>query len=85
MTTLPGPWPPKRAARLVRFDHAARQLAAGHRAAQVAMEGGYTDQAHLHRDIVAFTGATPTTVAAAPWRVLVAVDRDHVAAGTSDP
>ena len=25
------------------------------------------DQSHLHRDVRAFTGATPTAIAAAPW------------------
>ncbi|MEU6233516.1 helix-turn-helix domain-containing protein [Kitasatospora sp. NPDC047058] len=58
---------PKRAARLVRFDHAAHRLAAGHTAALVAAEAGYVDQSHLHRDILAFAGVTPTAVAAAPW------------------
>jgi AraC-like DNA-binding protein len=58
---------PKRAAQLVRFDHAAHRLAAGHDAARVAAEGGYADQSHLHRDVVAFTGATPAAVARAPW------------------
>ncbi|TDD33563.1 AraC family transcriptional regulator [Actinomadura sp. KC06] len=59
--------PPKRAARLVRFDHAAHRLAAGEDAARVAAETGYADQPHLHRDVVAFTGATPAAVAAEPW------------------
>jgi AraC-like DNA-binding protein len=58
---------PKRAARLVRFDHAAHDLAAGRPAAQVAAEGGYADQSHLHRDVLSFTGATPTALAIAPW------------------
>ncbi|KOG61471.1 AraC family transcriptional regulator [Streptomyces varsoviensis] len=58
---------PKRAARLVRFDHAAHRLAAGHSAGSVAVESGYADQSHLHRDVMAFTGATPTAVSAAPW------------------
>jgi AraC-like DNA-binding protein len=58
---------PKRAAQLVRFDHAAHRLAAGHRAARVAAEGGFADQSHLHRDVMAFAGVTPTAVAAAPW------------------
>ncbi|WP_225728214.1 MULTISPECIES: AraC family transcriptional regulator [unclassified Nocardia] len=56
--------PPKRAAKLVRFDHAARRLAAGHSAALIAAECGYVDQAHLHRDVMAFTGTTPKTLAA---------------------
>ena len=58
---------PKRAARLVRFDHAAHRLAAGHSAALVAADSGFADQSHLNRDVMAFTGMTPTTVASAPW------------------
>jgi AraC-like DNA-binding protein len=58
---------PKRAARLVRFDHAAHLLAAGEAAASVAAESGYADQSHLHREVRTFTGLTPTTVAIAPW------------------
>ncbi|MFD8690368.1 helix-turn-helix domain-containing protein [Streptomyces sp. NPDC059651] len=55
--------PPKRAGRLVRFDHAAHRLVAGVGAARVAADAGYTDQSHLHRDVMAFTGATPSAVA----------------------
>ncbi|MER7684551.1 helix-turn-helix domain-containing protein [Streptomyces sp. NPDC097610] len=55
--------PPKRAVRLARFDHAAHRLVAGEGAAQVAADAGYADQSHLHRDVRAFTGATPATVA----------------------
>ncbi|MET0414904.1 MAG: helix-turn-helix domain-containing protein [Actinoplanes sp.] len=58
---------PKRAARLVRFDHAAHLLAAGQDAAGVAAAGGYADQSHLHRETRALTGLTPAAVAAAPW------------------
>ncbi len=58
---------PKHAARLVRFDHAAHRLAAGHSAAMVAADSGYADQSHLHHDIIAFAGMTPTAVASAPW------------------
>ncbi|WP_245192002.1 helix-turn-helix domain-containing protein [Amycolatopsis azurea] len=58
---------PKRAIRLVRFDHAAHLLAAGHASADVAAECGYADQSHLHREVKAFTGQTPSAVAAAPW------------------
>ena len=58
---------PKRAVRLVRFDHAARLLAAGHAAAGVAAASGYVDQSHLHRETMALAGLTPTAVAAAPW------------------
>ena len=59
--------PPKRAAKLVRFDHAAHRLVAGEGAARVASDGGYADQSHLHRDVMTFTGVTPTTVAGEPW------------------
>ncbi len=58
---------PKRAAQLVRFDHAAHLLAAGHAPASVAAESGYVDQSHLHREVKAFAGLTPTAVAVAPW------------------
>ena len=57
---------PKRAAQLIRFDHAAHRLAAGHSAALVAAESGYADQSHLHRDVTAFAGLTPAAVAVAP-------------------
>lgn len=59
--------PPKRAAKLVRFDHAAHRLVAGDGPARVAADGGYADQSHLHRDVMAFTGVTPATVAGEPW------------------
>jgi AraC-like DNA-binding protein len=65
---------PKRAARLIRFDHAAHRLYAGRAAAAVAAETGYADQSHLHRDVLAFTGTTPTAVASARW-----LDVDDVA------
>ncbi|TWD75412.1 helix-turn-helix protein [Kribbella amoyensis] len=58
---------PKRAAQLVRFDHAAHLLAAGHPPASVAAQSGYVDQSHLHRDVKALTGITPAAVATAPW------------------
>ncbi|WP_202034904.1 helix-turn-helix domain-containing protein [Streptomyces albus subsp. chlorinus] len=58
---------PKRAARLVRFDHAAHLLAAGRTAAAVAAESGYFDQSHLHHEAKEFTGLTPAAVAVAPW------------------
>jgi AraC-like DNA-binding protein len=58
---------PKRAARLIRFDGAAHRLAAGHSAAAVAMDSGYVDQSHLHRDVMAFAGSTPSAVAIAPF------------------
>jgi AraC-like DNA-binding protein len=66
--------PPKRAAKLVRFHHAAHRLAAGDSAARVAAEGGYVDQSHLHRDVLAFSGATPVTLAGDPG-----FGADHIA------
>lgn len=71
---------PKRAARLVRFDHAAHLLAAGHAAASVATESGYVDQSHLHREVKTFAGLTPTAVAVAPWLAI-----DDVARPASSP
>lgn len=73
---------PKRAAQLVRFDDAAHRLAAGHSAALVAADSGYTDQSHLSRDVLAFAGITPTAVAVAPW---LAVDGDAWAAAGRRP
>ncbi|MFD7015274.1 helix-turn-helix domain-containing protein [Streptomyces sp. NPDC059928] len=54
---------PKRAAMLVRFDHAARALSAGDNAADVALACGYVDQSHLHRDVLAFAGCAPGALA----------------------
>lgn len=65
---------PKRAAQLIRFDHAAHRLAAGHSAALVAADSGYADQSHLHRDAITFARATPAAVALAPWLTV-----DHIA------
>jgi AraC-like DNA-binding protein len=58
---------PKRAVELIRFDHAAHRLAEGHSPARVAAESGYVDQSHLHRDVMAFAGTTPSAVAVAPF------------------
>ncbi|GAA3186077.1 helix-turn-helix domain-containing protein [Nonomuraea roseoviolacea] len=58
---------PKRAAKLVRFDHAVHRLVAGEGPARVAADAGYADQSHLHRDVVAFTGTTPAAVAGEPF------------------
>jgi AraC-like DNA-binding protein len=71
---------PKRAARLVRFDHAAHLLAAGHAAAGVAAESGYVDQSQLHREVKAFAGLAPAAVAVAPWLAI-----DDVAWPASSP
>lgn len=59
--------PPKRAAKLVRFDHAVHRMVAGEGAALAAAGGGYCDQSHLHRDVVEFTGATPGAVVDEPF------------------
>lgn len=58
---------PKRVAQLIRFDHAAHRLAAGYSASQVAADSGYADQSHLHRDVMAFSGMTPSVVALTPF------------------
>ncbi|MFE9118311.1 helix-turn-helix domain-containing protein [Streptomyces sp. NPDC007172] len=55
---------PKRAAMLVRFDRAAHALRAGQNAADVALACGYVDQPHLHRDVLAFAGCTPSALVA---------------------
>ncbi|MUL41054.1 AraC family transcriptional regulator [Streptomonospora sp. PA3] len=68
--------PPKRAAKLVRFDHAVHRIVAGRDAAGVAADLGYTDQSHLHRDVAAFTSLTPATVADEPFLAV-----DHIAWG----
>lgn len=58
---------PKRAAKLVRFDHAVHRLVAGQDAAGVAADGGFADQSHLHRDVVEFTELTPRSVVTEPF------------------
>ncbi|WP_327140608.1 AraC family transcriptional regulator [Nocardia sp. NBC_01327] len=58
---------PKRAAMLVRFDHAVHRLVLGHPPAQVAADGGYADQSHLYRDVRDFTGAPLTSATGEPW------------------
>lgn len=50
---------PKRAAMLVRFRCAVDGLLAGLPAADVAMDCGYSDQAHLCRDVSIFADHTP--------------------------
>ncbi|MBO2462302.1 helix-turn-helix domain-containing protein [Actinomadura violacea] len=65
--------PPKRAAKLVRFDHAAHRLSVGHDPARVAADGGYTDQSHLHRDVMAFAGTTPAALAEESRRTTAAL------------
>jgi AraC-like DNA-binding protein len=53
---------PKTAARVIRFDRARRaaQVAAPGSLGRIAAEHGYSDQSHLVRDFVAFTGRSPT-------------------------
>ncbi len=53
---------PKTAARVIRFDRARRvvQTAEPGRLGVIAAEHGYSDQSHLVRDFVAFTGRSPT-------------------------
>ncbi|MCV7315263.1 AraC family transcriptional regulator [Mycolicibacillus parakoreensis] len=72
---------PKRAAKLVRFGHAAHRLAAGESAAQVAAACGYADQSHFHREVLAFTAMTPTTLAGGPG--LAVNDIAYAGRGTS--
>ncbi|RYZ38540.1 MAG: AraC family transcriptional regulator [Myxococcaceae bacterium] len=56
--------PPRRLARLLRFDRAVQRLKAGGpvRWAELAVELGYFDQAHLHRDFRQFTGGPPSAL-----------------------
>ncbi|MET9542118.1 AraC family transcriptional regulator [Streptomyces sp. NPDC006553] len=63
---------PKRLARILRLNHAIRQLAAGGRAADVAAGCGFYDQSHLSREFTALTGMPPgrflaTRKAASAW------------------
>lgn len=53
--------PPKTLARVLRFDQVVRRLRAegGGSFAQIAMDCGYFDQAHLNRDFREFAGTTP--------------------------
>ncbi|MEV0317130.1 helix-turn-helix domain-containing protein [Streptomyces sp. NPDC050658] len=59
--------PPKRAARLIRFDSAVHRMLTGEAPSQVAAAGGYFDQSHLHRDVMEFTGSTPARVVGEPF------------------
>ena len=58
---------PKLLARIVRFDRLIQHLKADASRpwAEVAIEAGYYDQAHLARDVKQFGGTTPTSVRAA--------------------
>lgn len=58
---------PKSYARLVRFAHADAALRRGtDELARVAAACGYSDQAHLTREVRAFAGATPAALRAEP-------------------
>jgi len=54
--------PPKVIGRILRFDRVKRLLERddGHRLAEIALDCGYYDQAHLNRDFRAFADATPS-------------------------
>ncbi|MFE5943634.1 helix-turn-helix domain-containing protein [Streptomyces sp. NPDC056480] len=63
---------PKRLSRVLRLNHAIWQLAAGGRAADVAVRCGFYDQSHLSREFTALTGMPPgrflaTRKAASAW------------------
>lgn len=53
---------PKRFGRLVRAQEALAGLRAGHTWSEVALRGAYVDQAHLTRELKAFTGRTPSAL-----------------------
>jgi AraC-like DNA-binding protein len=53
---------PKEFAGIVRFRRAEKALKAGRRFADVALEVGYYDQAHLANDIKRYSGTTPSRI-----------------------
>ena len=54
---------PKLAARLLRFDRLVRELRLGPRPwAKLAYELGFSDQAHLAREVRRFAGLTPSAL-----------------------
>lgn len=55
--------PPKRYARLLRFEHTREQLEAGRDFTETALECGFSDQAHMSREIKSFTRRTPSELA----------------------
>jgi AraC-like DNA-binding protein len=76
--------PPKLAARVLRFDRAARLLRSGPRAgtiADVAAACGYFDQSHLDRDFTELAGCPPTRWLAS--EVPSVQDRERAAEGSS--
>ncbi len=56
---------PKRAARLVRFNHALRRHQTGACPADIAAACGYVDQAHMIHEFRSFAGMTPQALMAA--------------------
>lgn len=74
---------PKVVARVMRFERARWMLQSPARPtiAQVAARSGYFDQAHLHRDFVAFAGCSPRTWMAEENLPFVQDDDHHVDAG----
>jgi len=56
---------PKRYCRVLRFQRAIAGVAAGEPLGAVAIDAGYSDQAHLTREVRAFSGLTPTAFRAA--------------------
>jgi AraC-like DNA-binding protein len=52
--------PPKAVGRLIRVEHAARRVRAGHPLADIAYGAGYADQSHFTRDFRELVGCAPT-------------------------
>ncbi len=62
--------PPKLLSRIVRFQHVLRIAPGGTgRWADIAIDCGYSDQAHLIRDFVQFAGETPASLMRSEWTV----------------
>jgi AraC-like DNA-binding protein len=59
---------PKAYARVLRFRHALRLLARGQPLADVAIDAGYSDQAHFNREFRELSGMTPQAYKRAPVR-----------------
>lgn len=73
---------PRRLARILRLNRALDEAGAGRPLAQVAVDCGYADQAHLCRDVLALAGTTPTELLAELRQRREEVDR--VAVGVAD-
>jgi AraC-like DNA-binding protein len=58
---LPG-YGPRRLSRILRMNRALAAARSGLPWATVAVDGGYSDQAHLCRDVLALAGTSPTTL-----------------------